>query len=378
MAEPESSESIFAKYKKGAPSAAAPFRAQPAVQLPPPPLPPRPPLPPPPPPRPAEPPQPQPDPGVTDYLKKKVEELEKKLFETQEKALSFSMEQRNKEELQRRSLGQVEEMFNTLRASQRAEEADKRYTERLEKLEQQAAELKAGLDGYGAEGSAERVAKLEAAFDGLREADQRAGEELRSSEVSAAKLTTRLELAEARIGELRDRIAAGAEARLPEIYSKMGAAEAWNASQAAEMRELREKVASLDSDQAGVSLKLVEPFRKIYETDGRVSALEAKVPELWRLREDLSTLKDAVLGRDIVSAEDLRGAMRKMAEIESSFSDFSAKLAAQEKRSLEGVSALGTLEGRFDYFKTLFDNLRSVVDRLMIKNSGKSGPPCQS
>ncbi|OGS08903.1 MAG: hypothetical protein A2270_06260 [Elusimicrobia bacterium RIFOXYA12_FULL_51_18] len=78
------------------------------------------------------------------FFQAKTAELERKLYEVQEKALSATLELKSREEAQHKATKEAEDLFKTIKDNQRSGEHDRWIGERLEKLEALCGELKAG------------------------------------------------------------------------------------------------------------------------------------------------------------------------------------------------------------------------------------------
>jgi len=78
------------------------------------------------------------------FFQAKTAELERKLYEVQEKALSATLELKSREEAQHKATKEAEDLFKTIKDNQRSGEHDRWIGERLDKLEALCGELKAG------------------------------------------------------------------------------------------------------------------------------------------------------------------------------------------------------------------------------------------
>lgn len=104
------------------------------------------------------------------FFKSRMEELEKKLYGVQEKALYATLELKNREESQKEARKESEEILRAIREQQRSEH-DRRLKERLEKADARIEELEKRLLEVSLRGKDEEAAltgKLAGAVENLK------------------------------------------------------------------------------------------------------------------------------------------------------------------------------------------------------------------
>ena len=165
---------------------------------------------------------------VIRLFQQHISELEKRLYDTQEKALMFSIELKTREENQRQSVRQAEEVFENLRVGQRAMEQDKKMSERLAQLESISSRLAAaqtaetaGRQGAGKDSMqaalallSDRLGAIESRLSsmetGIKEVSEKAALEkdlnARNNKEVSEKINSGGDLSERRYKELSEKI----------------------------------------------------------------------------------------------------------------------------------------------------------------------------
>ncbi|MFH1619424.1 MAG: hypothetical protein ABIG11_05915 [bacterium] len=247
---------------------------------------------------------------MTGFLKAKVEDLEKKLFNLQEKALASAMELKSREEAQREARRESEDMLRTIRANQHSAEFDRYLREHMGRLEDRLKELETGFSTKEKKLEAvleNRSAKTEKKFSVInnmlslaakffaKEKDFKAALEARLAEMKKKLSGIDIKGLEAAFSAKEKEFEAALEARLAEMEKKLpgidikGLEAAFSAKEkefeaAAEFYVAEAakslSLSNMEECEAGFSLKEKE-FETIMEnrfakTEEKLSALNAE------------------------------------------------------------------------------------------------------
>ena len=333
-----------------------------------------------------------PEPGIADFLQKKISELEKRLYETQEKALSFSLELKNKDELQRQAMQQAEDMFKSLRSNQRAVETEKRLEEKISRLEQLTADLGKQRDELGEKdtrstGEAEkklgdRISRLEQFFSGqeasglrdkarldakleeLEDKNRRTGSFLKdlavrvdSSEERVLGLESRVDISGkslkdlqkhfdsvfAKIAELESAASAYGDIskefreRMEKIDRKAGESSARQGVWGAAIDELSAKLVKLGESIRQLTISESATGAALKNIGDQASGLSERMADLERIRTDFIELKE---GRPVGfgQADNLNPLIWKVAALESALAELSTKISRPETQQARAMA----------------------------------------
>ncbi|HAT71542.1 MAG TPA: hypothetical protein DCS63_01845 [Elusimicrobia bacterium] len=286
----------------------------------------------------AYPPAPPAAPGITDFLQKKITELETRLYETQEKALAFSVELKSKEELQRQNMRQVEDMFNSLRNNRRADDAEKAFKDRVESLEHAVAGGEARV--------AEAAAARKAAEDGAK-----------AAEIALARLSDRFAAVEERVSSLQEKFSYGFDSRFSAVDEKLGAVQAGTAAASGGLKETREKLEQVEARLAEDAAKSAEIT--IAKVADRFAAAEDRIRAAQEKLSYGIDIRLSAMGGKLGQVE-ARLIEAKQAEA----ARWGAEIMRLKSRLDELAAAGGFSEESKKDYKKKFDGLEGLIQDL--------------
>lgn len=342
----------------------------------------------------------QPSSDALQFFQQRMNDLERRLYETQEKALMFSLELKNREELQRRSADQAEEMFEKLTQGQRSAAQEKVMNERLRQLEDICRRLEGSTaSAAGTAGSAaaditqlkEAVERLNLKIGALGALMAEVGPlkslvDTINSRIGAATAVT------SEVAALRDSVESvhrklgdlGASAS--EIGPLKGALEAVNMRLAA--------VSSAASGLAPLKSAVESAAERSYAFEARLAAMETRYNELSMkneltqkmmahedslLREKVDRLEKCAVPMDYVDRR-MAGfeldsqAIRKVEGLADSLSRRMTKAEGASEAMLGEQARLAELQARdstvleelrakFENMSVIFDHIRKLIGK---------------
>ena len=226
------------------------------------------------------------DPELFNFLRLRVSELEKKLFEVQEKAVTLSVELRAGEEARHRAASETEDMLRASRDSSRINEYERALREKIEKLEQLCEKLDTSSYFHGmnlqcrseGEEAGKALTEIQAKLERLERSIKQNAERLDVAEEKWQKLPVDMEsvkpmLSRAMLSALEITRVAKDTAVLEKTV-KAGEEGLETA------RSAFGKIESLAAEMKTVSAGVAGALAALYDLSKRVAALEAIAPLL--------------------------------------------------------------------------------------------------
>ena len=242
---------------------------------------------------------------MLQFFQTRISEMEKRLYDAQEKALMFSLELKNREENQRQSVRQAEEILERVHESRKAGEQDKQMSERLGRLENICSRLD---ELYQETTSAENVA-------GVPRKDV------------LALLLNRLDSIESRLSVM--------EARTGESAVRSSLRDKLNSRDFTTMRDRMDRI-----EKDSVNLAYIEKRLSDSENDSsRVRKLEGE----------------------------LSFALKKLEKLDATMQAFGAELSATSAENKAGGSTMEELRAKFANMSVVFEYLRKEIEQIKSK-----------
>ncbi|GEM_PF-5334594 len=271
-------------------------------------------------------------------MQQRISELERRLYDTQEKALMFSVELKSREENQRQGVRQAEEVFEKLREGQRASEQERKMSERLgqlegicSRLEANSRETAAGVGAAGLENNAikntlslvmARLTQIEGICARLETGHREnaagisanvgaAAAESGAVRSALAMLTERLGLIEGRLSSM--------ESRINEILVKAELRDKMNARDNAITLERLDRL-----EKNAVPLDYVDKRLTGFELDSAmIRKVEGAMEEVSRKVEKLEGESQALLIEQAHAAENSKAEGTVLEELRAQFASMS-------------------------------------------------------